>query len=57
MEKRVIKFRSKRLNNGHSWEYGYYQYGVLYPNSHKTHTINGWEIDAETVGQFTGLTR
>jgi uncharacterized phage protein (TIGR01671 family) len=52
--KREIRFRGLRIDRK-GWEYGHYTYDVQYPESHATHTINGWEIDPETVGQFTGL--
>ena len=54
---REIKFRGKRLDNG-EWLYGYLirLHGIpyIYPNP----ANNGWtsyEVDPDTVGQFTGL--
>jgi hypothetical protein len=54
---RVIRFRGRReegIKGSGNWEYGHYVYGVQYPDSAKSHTINGWPIDPETVGQYTG---
>lgn len=54
---REIKFRARReegLKDAGKWEYGYYTYEVRYPDSSKSHTINGWYINPETVGQYTG---
>ena len=47
---REIKFRGKRVGNG-QWIEGYYHYSKI----SESHFINGWEVEAETVGQFTGL--
>lgn len=54
---REIKFRGKRLDNG-EWLYGYLirLHGIpyIYPDP----ANNGWndyEVDPDTVGQFTGL--
>lgn len=54
--KREIKFRAKRVN-GSEWEYGHYAYFCQYPDSESKHIMlpNGWQIDENTLGQFTGL--
>lgn len=53
---RPIKFRGKRIDTG-EWVYGDLNHGKgisttgLYDRS----TIAGYQVDRETVGQFTGL--
>jgi hypothetical protein len=45
---RPIKFRGKRTN-------GEWAYGDFYHATNGTPCIDEWEVDAKTVGQFTGL--
>lgn len=51
---RVIKFRAQRLDNK-QWAYGHYTQGT--ENNHYITNPDGgvWEVDPNTVGQFTGL--
>jgi uncharacterized phage protein (TIGR01671 family) len=60
---REIKFRGKRVNNG-EWVYGYYGYKVESGKAFiivETINVNcdsyftDYEVDSETVGQYTGL--
>ena len=60
---REIKYRGKRVDNG-EWVYGFYfKYNTNGKPRHFirvcTNTFNVWwndyEVDGETVGQFTGL--
>ena len=51
--KRVLKFRGKRVDNG-EWCYGYLvDYNMIC--DWKSDEKHAFEIDAKTVGQFTGL--
>lgn len=51
---RVIKFRGKRIDNG-EWVYGYVD-GTMYIDVVVIHTETGtFEVEPETVGQFTGI--
>ena len=56
---REILFRAKRLNNK-EWVYGYYvhQFGAHEIRVKKTDEYDneGYHIDPETLGQYTGLT-
>lgn len=62
---RPIKFRGKRLENG-EWVYGFgideyetmggTKKAFLYTNLEEYMCINKYEVDPETVGQYTGLT-
>ena len=47
---RDIKFRAKRIKVG-EWVYGY----LDYDEESEIHTVDGWKIDKNTVGEFTGL--
>lgn len=51
---RTIKFRGKRIDEPHQWEYGYIEVDGKYV---WMHTIDGRVMLAipETIGQFTGL--
>lgn len=56
---REIKFRGKRLENG-EWAYGYYVANTFtIPAKHYIyHSANQnfiWEVEPDTVGQYTGL--
>ena len=50
---REIKFRGKDRKG--NWRYGYYHYGIMYPNDSQNHYIDNEIIDVSTVGQYTGL--
>lgn len=58
---REISFRGKRLDNN-EWEYGYLcRYGFAgkekyYIIPYYASDLYAFEVDSETVGQFTGLT-
>ena len=56
---REILFRAKRLNNK-EWVYGYYvhQFGAHEIRMKKTDEYDneGYHIDPETLGQYTGMT-
>jgi len=53
---RTIKFRGK-IPNTHTWVYGDLQQNVsIILGRNSAAVINGFEVDPETVGQFTGLT-
>ena len=57
--KREIKFRGKRIDNG-EWVYGNYIKVTPYKDNggHRICSQDSWdmfEVDPETVGQFTGL--
>ena len=65
-EMREIKFRGKRIDNG-EWVYGYYwtnEIGNHFIKAIKSKndnfvsnpTTNDFEVNPETVGQYTGLT-
>jgi len=47
---RDIKFRAKRIKVD-EWVYGY----LDYDEESEIHTVDGWKIDKNTVGEFTGL--
>ena len=58
---RPIKYRGKRLDNG-EWEYGYYHRLDSAKDRNKAYIIPSYasalysfEVDPETVGQYTGL--
>ena len=57
---RTIKFRGK-IKNGGEWVYGHYSIGgFIHSNGTETerHLIHGevlYDVDPDTVGQFTGL--
>jgi uncharacterized phage protein (TIGR01671 family) len=59
MNKREIKFRGKRIDNG-NWIYGYY---VSIASTHKIVSFNPdspsfatyYDVDSSSVGQYTGL--
>jgi len=51
---REIKFRGKDFQKG-EWRYGTYYFGVLYPTSFQGHYIGDWQVDPETIGEYTGL--
>ncbi len=55
---RDYKFRGKRIDNG-EWVYGYYVFGKSYVrNGHFiADDVDGdvWEVNPDTVGEFTGL--
>ena len=57
---RTIKFRGKRVANG-EWVYGYYLESftgisyILTVYDHILSMIEKYEVDPETVGQYTGL--
>lgn len=59
---REIKFRGKRIDNG-EWAYGYYwtnEFGnhfikKTFDDKSGAFVLEDYEIDAETVGQYTGL--
>lgn len=60
---RTIKFRGKQIHNG-EWAYGdLYQNrgdGKIYMAGNSSETMGGithtlWDVDPETVGQFTGM--
>jgi hypothetical protein len=67
--KREIKFRGKRVDNG-EWVYGNYCTRILggfkpiehciqvitKNNDGTIHSLSSYEVNPETVGQFTGLT-
>lgn len=50
---RLIKFRAKDRKG--NWNYGYYHYGVMYPNDRANHYIDNEIIDVTTLGQFIGF--
>jgi len=57
--KREIKYRGKDLENENSWRYGSL---IVYPNGNyvivefdKDGNELSYDVDSETVGQFTGL--
>jgi uncharacterized phage protein (TIGR01671 family) len=59
---RDIKFRGKRIGNG-GWTYGNFYYWTRYKvdipiigKGVQNGSIYGFEVDPDTVGQFTGLT-
>ena len=59
---REIKFRGKRISDG-EWVYGNLFYWNRYSRSIpiigygvRNGSVQGFEVDPETVGQFTGLT-
>lgn len=57
MEKRIIKFRGKRIDNG-EWVYGYYIGDHVKKNVHVIADFVSKElirVHLETVGQFTGI--
>lgn len=56
---REIKFRAKRTDNG-DWVYGYYiaiagTHKILSSNPDSASGATYYDVDASTVGQFTGL--
>lgn len=56
---RVIKFRAKRADSG-EWVYGYYMavagtHKILTSNPDSASGATYYDVDASTVGQFTGL--
>jgi len=51
---REIKFRGKSKFTK-LFVYGYYHYGVVYPNSQANHYIDNQIINVNTLGQYTGL--
>lgn len=63
MDKRIILFRGKRVDNG-EWVYGYllqtFKGGYVIDTCRKftfeEHSMEVYEVIPETVGQFTGLT-
>lgn len=57
---REIKFRAKRSDNG-DWVYGYYMavagtHKILTSNPDSASGATYYDVDASTVGQFSGLT-
>ena len=59
---RTIRFRGKDLKTG-EWRYGFYTQGAfvdpLFGEEHVRHIIHSdtlYDINPETIGQFTGLT-
>ena len=59
MEKRQIKFRGKRIDNG-EWVHGFYSEYVCpeyFDKFYEIHTLDGdiVDVDPDTVGQFTGV--
>ncbi|MGX4584035.1 YopX family protein [Paenibacillus chitinolyticus] len=53
---RPIKFRGKRIDNG-EWVYGYYVKGATrHCIMSSMAEFHRFEVDPETVGQYTGLT-
>ena len=57
---RVVKFRGRRLCDGR-WEYGHYDKDsrgdvfIRHPDTENPKRIDVWQVDPDTVGQFTGL--
>lgn len=51
---REILFRGKRISNG-EWVYGLYMTVYGTPNI-ELEDGREWDVDAETVGQYTGIT-
>lgn len=57
---RVVKFRGRRLCDGR-WEYGHYDKDsrgdafIRHPDTDNPKRIDVWQVDPDTVGQFTGL--
>ena len=51
---REIKFRGKRSDNG-EWVYGYYHYDPSIGIHYIRVDCMDYEVDPETVGQFTGM--
>ena len=52
---RTIKFRGKRTDNG-EWIYGMPTYDFMYVfNGEQLDSVDNYRVDAETIGQFTGL--
>ena len=53
--KRTIKFRGKRADNG-EWIYGMPTFDFMYIfNKEQLDSVDNYRVDAETIGQFTGL--
>lgn len=52
-EYRRIEFKAICETTG-DWRYGTYFYGVQYPDSHKGHYIESWEIERNTLCEYTG---
>ena len=52
---RIIKFRGKKTDNG-EWIYGMPTYDFMYVfNGEQLDSVDNYRVDAETIGQFTGL--
>ena len=52
---RTIKFRGKKTDNG-EWIYGMPTYDFMYVfNGEQLDSVDNYRVDAETIGQFTGL--
>lgn len=58
---RTIKFRGKRNHSG-EWHYGHYTQGAFFHPATEDETVRHlihadilYDVDPETVGQFTGL--
>jgi len=52
---RTIKFRGKRIDNG-EWVYGYYVNDTILGHRILCSTNHYFNVDAESIGQFTGIT-
>lgn len=56
---RIIKFRAKRIDTG-EWVYGFYMsiagtHKILSANADSASGATYYDVDASTVGQYTGL--